>query len=365
MDRRRFIACTFSLSAAALALVGCPKPGIDPGPEPTPTPEPGGKKDPKKPHKLRAGLVTDTGGVNDKSFNAQAWSGLEQARDTLGYQIKLVESKQNADYVPNLEQFAKAGYDVVVAVGFLMESAVREVAGRYPDVRFVFIDGDAPDLPNVVAYRFREQEGAFLVGALAALVSKSGVIGFVGGQEVPLIKKFEYGFQAGATTVRKDIQVRVGYAGSFTDSQKGQEIALLQMSTGADVLFHAAGKSGLGVIKAVAQKGGPRYAIGVDRDQDGEAPGHVLTSMLKRVDRSVLEACQKVASDTFASGTVELGLKEDALSLSEMKYTRDKLPAGALEKIDALKKQIIGNTLHPPADVQEYQTFVENRDNPN
>lgn len=362
MDRRRFFAIAFSVSA--LPLTGCPKPSLDPGPEPSPTPESGKAQTSKKGKKLRAGLVTDTGGVNDKSFNAQAWAGLVQARDTLGYQIKLVESRQSTDYVPNLEQFAKAGYDVVVAVGFLMAPAVQEVSVRYPSVYFALIDGEAPDTPNAVGYRFREQEGAFLVGALAALVSKSGVIGFVGGLEVPLAKKFEFGFQAGATTVRKDIQVRVGYTGSFTDTQKGQEIALLQMSTGADILFHAAGKSGLGVIKAVAQKGGGRYAVGVDRDQDSEAPGHVLTSMIKRVDRAVLEVCQKVATDTFTSGTVELGLKEDALGLSEMKYTRDKLPAGALEKIEGFKKRIIGKTLTPPATGSDYQLFVENRDDP-
>lgn len=345
MERRAFLSLT---AVAAAALSGCARPA----PESAAPAAPGasGKK-------LRAGLVTDVAGIDDRSFNTQAWTGLEKARDTLGMEVKAIESRQNADYVPNLTQFAKAGYDIVFAVGFLMKDAVEEVARRFPDVRFALIDAAAPDLPNCVAYTFREQEGAFLVGALAALVSKSHTIGFVGGMEVPLIKKFETGYQAGASAADPRVQVRVGYANSFDDTQKGREIALLQMGTGADVIFHASGRTGLGVIKAVQGKGEGFYAIGVDRDQDDEAPGRVLVSMVKRVDTAVFEVCRRVKEGAFAAGTIEQGLAENALGLSEMRFTKDKLPAGAMAKVDALRAKIVDGALKPPSTPEELARF--------
>jgi basic membrane protein A and related proteins len=178
MNRRHFLA--LSLSGALIATGGsCGKK------QETPTLPPSGEG-----KKIKAGLVTDTGGVGDKSFNAQAWAGLQKAEKELGAQVKYVESKQNADYVANLTKFAEAKYDVIFAVGFLMQDALKEVAFKFPKVKFAIIDGDAPSSSNCVAYKFREEEGSFLAGALAASVSKSGVLGFVGGMEMPLIKKF-------------------------------------------------------------------------------------------------------------------------------------------------------------------------------
>ena len=303
MNRRYFLALGLSLSGAL--LTSCDKSKSAASPKPTP-----GSGKGKGHKKIKAGLVTDTGGVGDKSFNAQAWTGLQRAEKELGAKVKYVESKQNADYVANLTKFAEAKYDLVFAVGFLMQDALREVAGNFPGVKFAIIDGDAPALSNSVSYKFREEEGSFLAGALAASMSKTGVLGFVGGMEMPLIKKFEYGYQAGAYTIKPDIQTRVAYVGDFNDSQKGMELALSQMGMQADIVYHAAGKSGIGVIKAAQTKGEGFYAIGVDKDQDDEAPGRVLTSMVKRVDVAVFEVCQKVVEDRFESGEVILGLKE-------------------------------------------------------
>ncbi len=306
---------------------------------------------------LKVGLVTDTGGIDDKSFNAAANAGLQRAKTELGADVKVTESKQAADYVSNLSRFAQNRYDLVFAVGFLMQDALKEVAARFPDVKWAIIDGDAPERPNAVALKFKEEEGSFLTGALAGAMTKTGKVGFVGGLELPLIKKFEAGYKAGVKTTRPDAKVVVGYAGSFTDSPKGRELAISQMSAGADIVFHAAGKVGEGVISAVRDKGKGFYAIGVDQDQDYLAEGRVLTSMVKRVDNAVFDTCQALSQDKFEPGTRIFGLKEGGVGLSEMKFTKQDVPAETMTRINALRDQIIAGTLKPPTTLAELETF--------
>ena len=184
-----------------------------------------------------------------------------------------------------------------------MRQAINDVAARFPDTTFIIIDAESPSLSNCAGIQYREEEGCFLVGYLGALMSTTGVLGFVGGLDVPLIKKFEVSYQAGAIHARKDVEIRVGYAGSFDDPQKGQEIAKLQLSTKADVIFHAAGKTGIGVIKAIAASPKGSYAIGTDRNQDGDAPGRVLTSLVKRVDLAGCESVDALVMGTFSPGS--------------------------------------------------------------
>lgn len=357
--RRRILSSlvlTAFAAPAALILSGCP--GSKPDGAGGGTMSSAEPANAAKGKTIKAGLITDVGGVNDRSFNTLAWEGLQQADKELGAEIKYIESKQNADYVTNISRFAKSGYDVVFAVGFLMQDALKEVAPKYPNVKFAIIDGDAPDLPNCVSYKFREEEGSFLAGALAGAMTKSNVVGFVGGMEMPLIKKFEAGYKAGVRTTNPKADVKVGYAGKFDDPQKGQEIALSQMGANADILYHAAGQTGVGVIKAVQNKGAGFYAIGVDKDQDGEAPGRVLTSMVKRVDVAVLDVCKQVANGSFKPGTVVLGLKEDGVGLSKMQYTKKDVPPATLAKVDDLKQQIIAGSLRPPATLEELTAFT-------
>ncbi len=354
-SRRRFVSRLVSLAAipaASLFLAGCPSGG---GSETTSTTAPAAKGkasgSPAAASGIKAGLVTDVGGINDKSFNASAWEGMQRAEKELGVAVKFTESKQNADYVRNLTQYARSGYDVVFALGFRMQDALKEVAPRYPDVKFAIIDGDAPDLPNCASYKFREEQGSYLAGALAGAMTKSNKVGFVGGEQQPLIQKFEAGYAAGVKETNPKAQVVVGYAQSFTDAAKGSEIAISQMGSGADIIYHAAGNVGTGVIKAVQAKGPGFYAIGVDRDQDGDAPGRVLTSMVKRVDNAVFDVCKSVVDNSFKPGTVTLGLKEGGVSLSEMKYTKKDVPADVMTKIDALKADIIAGKITPPTTV--------------
>lgn len=366
LDRRRFLSLfvTGVSTALALPLTGCP----NSPPENTPAngdttnkttsksavetpPAPTGKA-------IKAGLVTDTGGVNDKSFNAAAWDGLQRAGTELGAAVKYTESRTNADYVSNLSRYAQGGYAVVFAVGILMQDALKEVAARFPNVKFAIIDGDAPDLPNCVSYKFREEEGSFLVGALAGAMTKTGVVGFVGGMDLPLIRKFEAAYTAGVKTTNPKAEVKVGYAGKFTDPAKGQEIAISQMEAKADILFHASGQTGIGVIKAVASKGAGYYAIGVDKDQDSEAPGRVLTSMIKQVDVAVFDVCKAVQEGKFVAGTTILGLKEGAVGLSEMTHTKKDVPEAVLTQIETLKQQLIAGKITPPKTLDELAKFT-------
>ena len=307
--------------------------------------------------KIRAAVVTDVGGIGDMSFNANSWAGLQRAGKTLGMDVKFLESKEQADYATNLSKFAQQGYDIVFAVGFLMEDAVKAVAPKYPKTRFAIIDGNAPSLPNTVSLKFRENEGCFLAGALAGAMTKTNAVGFIGGMEVDLIKKFECGYKAGALTTNPKVKVLAAYTGKWDDPGKGNELAMAQFGQGADIIMHASGSCGLGVIKAAESKGKGYYAIGVDADQDHIAKGRVLTSMMKRVDNAVYMTCESVAKGKFQPGERVFGLREGGVGLSPMTYTKQDIPPQALARIDKLRKQIIAGKLIPPGTAKELSSF--------
>ena len=334
------IVAVILLAVGLLACSGCPKP------RPT-----------EKPGRIKAAVVTDVGGIGDLSFNAMAWEGLQRAGRDLDIEVKFLESKEQADYASNLRRFAEQGYDLVFAVGFLMEDAVAKVAPKYPETKFAIIDGSAPELPNAAALKFREEEGCFLAGALAGAVSRTGTIGFVGGMEVPLIKKFECGYKAGAMTTRPGIKVLAAYTGKWDDPAKGTELALAQFAQGADIIFHASGSCGLGVIGAAKSKGEGYYAIGVDADQDYIAPGRVLTSMMKRVDNAVCATCKSVVEGKFVSGDHIFGLKERGVGLSPMKYTKEDVSPEILAKVERLRALIVAGKLAPPKTPDELKAF--------
>lgn len=307
--------------------------------------------------RFRAAMVTDVGGIGDESFNASAWRGLERARDQLGAEVRYLESRTAADYVRNLTALARQGFNVVFAIGFLMEDALSKVAPRFPRVYFGIVDGKAPNLPNCVSLIFNEQEGSYLVGALAGAFTKTNVVGFVGGMNVPLIKKFEYGYRAGVLTTNPKAKVLVGYTGNWDDVSKGRELALTQFNQGADIIYHAAGRCGIGVIRAAQQKGKGYFAIGVDSDQDHLAPGHVLTSMMKRVDNAVFDVCKRVAEGRFKSGTIVYGVKEKGVSLSPMRFTRKMVPDAIMAKVSKLEQLIIQGKVVPPYNEQTFRAF--------
>ena len=306
---------------------------------------------------VRVGLVFDVGGRGDKSFNDAAWKGVDRARRELGAEVELIEPGEGADRESGLRLLAAEGFDLVIGVGFIFSDDMYRIAGEYPAVRFADIDyakfdqhGFVVPPANMAALKFREEQGSFLVGALAALTSKSGAIGFVGGMDIPLIHKFEEGYRAGALHVRPDCRVLVGYAGvtpeAFKNPSKGKELAMAQYGQGADVIFHASGSTGLGVFEAA--RATSRLAIGVDADQWDEAPGHLLTSMTKQVDVAVFEAARAVQAGTFQGGLRVFGLAEGGVDYVYDEHNRGLLPPGVRERVEALRADIIAGRIEVP-----------------
>ncbi|CEK14298.1 BMP family lipoprotein [Chthonomonas calidirosea] len=307
-----------------------------------------------------AALVLDVGGPDDRSFNQSAINGLKCAQQKLHLSpdsLKWVESHSPSDYQTNLTNMARQGYKVVFAVGYAMEDALKQVAPQFPNTKFAIIDDPGPHLPNCAGLVFKEQEGSFLAGFLAASVSRTKKIGFVGGQQIPLIEKFEAGYRAGAETADPSVKVTATYTGDWNDVLKGRSQAEQQFAAGDDIIYHAAGKAGLGVIEAAKARGPGYFAIGVDQDQDYLAPGRVLTSMVKHVDRAVCDTIQRVVANRFTPGEHIYGLKEGGVGLSEMRYTKQLIPPAVLKKLAIIQQMIIEGKIVPPTSLAQLKTF--------
>ena len=298
---------------------------------------------------FKAGMVTDVGGLGDQSFNDAAWRGLERAKEDLGVEINVIESGNMSDYVPNLTSLADQDYDIVWAIGFLMHDALKEVAEKNPDTKFGLIDSTV-DLDNVASVTFKEHEGSFLAGVVAGLKSETNKVGYIGGMETPLIQKFEAGYRAGVKAVNPDAKVFVGYTGAFDDPQAGKELAFTQFNQGADIIYHASGACGIGVIKAAKEEG--LYAIGVDSPQNHLAPEHVLTSMVKRIDNAVYKIVNEHYDGNFKSGHTALGLAEDGVGIYR-EQAEKMLSDEIIDTVDEYKQKIIDGDLEVPQSPDE------------
>lgn len=305
---------------------------------------------------IRVGLVFDVGGKNDKSFNEAAWRGLERAREELGVDVTYIEPSEGADRETALRSLAARHMDLVIGVGFIFGQDLERIAPQFPEVKFAGIDytpsANLAIPPNLEGLRFREQEGSFLVGAIAASLTQTKTVGFVGGMKIPLIRKFEAGYIAGVAYVCPECRVVSAYAGSepsaFADPSLGAELAAAQYEQGADIIFHAAGKTGDGVFAAARQRGA--RAIGVDSDQFSVAPCCVVTSMVKRVDVAVMGVIEDVAAGRFHGGGVrELGLAEDGVTFVADEHNRDLLPADVVLRARRLREDIIAGHIEVPA----------------
>ena len=291
-------------------------------------------------------MVTDTGGLGDRSFNDAAYAGLLAAHARLGIRTVLVQSHAAIDFQTNLALLASNGYDETIAIGYLLEQDLAQVAKRFPQRRFAIVDGSV-DAPNVTSVTFKEQEGSFLAGALAALTTRTKTIAFLGGVDVPQLRKFEAGYRAGAREIDPAVDVLVKYIGSYDDIAGGRELAGILYGQGADIIFVAAGKAGLGTIDE-SKRRRATYVIGVDSDQDGVAPGKVLTSVLKRIDLSVLRICAEAQSKTLRAGSVSLGLKEHAVGLTDFRYTRRIVTRAKVAILERLRKAVVAGTIVVP-----------------
>ena len=305
---------------------------------------------------VRIGMVTDVGGLGDRSFNDSAYRGLVRAKDELHVDTTVLQSRSAADYQPNLTLLANKEYDEIFAIGFLMAKDVDEVADRYAARHFSIIDA-VVDRPNVTSVTFKEEEGSLLAGALAAMTTKTKTIAFLGGIDIPLLRKFEAGFAAGAREIDPSVKTLVKYVGSFDDVASGKEIAGVLFDQGADVVYVAAGKAGLGAIDQVKSRAGA-YVIGVDSNQDAIAPGKILTSMVKRVDVGVFRVCQQSAAHKPRPQHLVLGLKEGGVGLTDFRYTRDVVTAPKIATLERLRALMISGRLVAPSTREELASFT-------
>jgi basic membrane protein A len=301
------------------------------------------------------GLVFDVGGRGDKSFNDAAWIGLERARRELGIETSYLEPGKSEDREAGLRLFAARGFDLVIGVGFIFSSDIDAVARDYPNVRFAGVDYAPPKggpPPNVEGLVFREEEGSFLVGAAAGLVTRTHHVGFVGGMQGPLIKKFEAGYRAGVSAVCPSCVVHAAYAGTtpdaYRDPAKGKAIAIAEIAAGADVLYHASGATGHGVFEGARE--GRVWAIGVDADQYDDMPGTVLTSMVKRGDVAVYETIASVVHDRFTPGMHVLGVVDGAIDWVHEGPHAANVPPEVVKRVEQLRGEIVAGRVHVPTE---------------
>lgn len=302
--------------------------------------------------KVKVGIVYDVGGRGDKSFNDAAYRGLQEAIKRLGIEGKDVEPGEGgANREELLRLLAEQGYDLVIGVGFLFTDTLTKVAKEFPNTKFAIVDGVVEGLPNVRSLVFQEHEGSFLVGAIAGLMTKTNKVGFVGGMDMALIHKFEVGYRAGVKYVNPKAEVLVNYIGvtgeAFKDPVKGKELALSQFKQGADIVYHASGASGEGVIEAAKEM--KKFAIGVDSNQNWIAPGYVLTSMLKKVDVAIYKTIEDLVKGKFTGGIKVYGLKEDGVGVAYDKYNAKLIPDSVRKKVAQLRLDIIAGKIVVPS----------------
>ena len=306
--------------------------------------------------KIRVGIVFDIGGKNDRSFNAAAWEGVKRAQQDLDICLYDVEPGNPTSIEPAMRAFAEKNFDLIIGVGFAQGPIMQKVATDYPNIKFAIVDGvifeDDGKTPfqNVADLVFREHEGSYLVGMIAASKSKTGTLGFLGGMDIPLIHKFETGYEEGARSVNPKIQIIENYVGvtdgAWNNPGKGKELSLAQIEKGADVIFTAAGNSGLGAFDAVEQYGrdekgqARKYVIGVDSNQNMVKPGFVLTSMVKRVDNAVYDVVKEVLDGKFQGGFHAFGLDKDGVAYAMDDNNKGLIPDDVIKKVEEARTKI-------------------------
>ena len=306
---------------------------------------------------FKVGMITDTGGVNDESFNQSAWKGFQDAQEKFGedkLEVKYLESKQDADYAPNIDTLVDEEMDLIVGVGFKLEPAITEAAKNYPEQQFALIDavceGEQPE--NVTSLLFEDNASSYLTGLIAGRMTETNKVGFIGGMESVVLSKFDYGFRAGVEAANPDAEVMVQYANSFTDSALGKTIANQMHSKNADIIFTCAGAVGIGAIEAAKENN--KKAVGVDQDQNALAPDNVITSAMKNIDVSVLELLSKVVDGSYKGGEIIVNtLSMNAVGIAP---TSDKnVPPDVLEYVNEQAEKIKSGEIKVPATKEEYE----------
>lgn len=363
MNKKKVVAVLATVAIVATLFTGCGKNGASEAPKPAEGEKPAAEQ-------MMVGLVTDEGGVNDKSFNQAADEGIKKAKSEFEFEYKPIESQKKEEYEPNMDTLIEDGAKLTFAVGFQMEDAVKNVSARHKDKNLVFIDG-VVNAPNVESIVFKANEGSFLMGIIAGKMTKTNKIGFIGGKDFQPINEFEVGFAAGVKAVNpkaaeglispdgKAAGKTVKYTGTFGDVGKGKEAAIALYGDGCDIVYHAAGGCGIGLFQA-AKENGKVWAIGVDKDQGAELEKDfgsvILTSMMKRVDSATYTACKDLKAGNIKGGTVlNLGLAEEGVAVAPS--SKKNTPAEVLAEAETFKKKIIAKEIKVPVNRQEAKDF--------
>jgi basic membrane protein A len=295
--------------------------------------------------------VTDVGGVNDGSFNQSSWEGLSRASEELGIEAKYLESSTDADYAANIETFIDDDYDLIICVGYMLADATRAAAEDYPDQKFAIIDDSScSDLDNVTCLMFEQAQASYLVGYVAGLVTETNTVGLALGMSTDTMNQFGYGYLAGVLDANPDATILQQNINSFSDSAAGKSMTISMITDGADVVFHAAGASGLGVIEACRENG--IWAIGVDSDQSSLAPETVITSAMKRVDNACYDVAQSCLEGTLESGIITYDLATAGVDIAP---TTDNLSDDVIEAVEEVKEQIISGDITVPNNQADFE----------
>jgi len=311
---------------------------------------------------FKVAMVTDTGGVNDNSFNQSAWEGHQKMKEELGYEIAYLESTSDDQYQPNLNQLVRQENNLVWGIGFLMADDLAQIAEANPNAKFGIVDfvytddkGNLTIPPNVVSVAFDEHEGSFLVGLIAGKMTKTNKVGFLGGVKFALIEKFEYGFMAGVKAANPDAEIISNYAGSFGDPAAGKGFAATMYDQGADIIYHASGGTGDGVFEEAKLRQGV-WVIGVDKDQSFMGEDVTLTSMVKRVDTAVFQVSRETAEGNFPGGQVRsFGLAENGVGIAE---TKTHLTEEVLNLVEEYRQKVINGEIKVPQTADEYKEYL-------
>lgn len=300
--------------------------------------------------KIKIGMVTDVGGVNDGSFNQSAWEGLQRANKELGITANYAESKTDSDYAPNIEGFIDEKYDLIICVGYMLADATKAAAEANPDQKFAIIDDASISLPNVTNLMFEQSQASYLVGLVAGKMTKSNTVGFVIGMVSQTMNEFGYGYVAGVKDSNANAKVLQFNANAFGSTETGKTAATNMITNGADVIFHAAGGTGLGVIEGC--KEAKKWAIGVDSDQSKLAPENILTSAMKRVDVACFDVAKAVVEDNVKSGVITYDLTTGGVDIAP---TTTNLPADVLNYVKDAKAKIISGEVKVPKTQADFE----------
>ena len=332
MKFKKIVALSSAIIIGSMSLIGCSNKTNNAG---------------QNNETIKVGMVADTGGINDESFNQSAWEGLQQAEKELGIEVKVIESKQASEYLGNIETLVDQGMDLVIGVGFTMAEDIKTQAENYPDVNFAIIDETYEEIPsNVTPILFKANEAAYLTGLIAGKMTQTNEVGFIGGMDNPVVNQFEYGYTAGVVEANDKANVKVQYAGTFSDAAKGKSIANQMYANNIDTILSAAGGTGIGAIESAKEQN--KYAIGVDKDQSDLAPQNVLTSALKKVNVGVLETVKAFKDGESIGGEERVyGLKEDGVGIPES--TKNLVPQDVLDYVNTMAEKVKNGEIEVPS----------------